>query len=170
MTAIQFHQKILGIQQNMFNFAMLLTANRYDAEDLLQETTLRVLDNKDKYVDNVNFKGWALTIMRNIFINNYRKELRNQTVIEQTDDLVHLNSVENSKWENPEEAMHVKEIKIVINRLSDDLKIPFSMYLDGYKYNEIADKLKLPLGTVKSRIFFARRELQQSLSGVRNLN
>jgi len=170
MTAIQFQEKILSIQKNMYSFAMLLTANRYDAEDLLQETTLRVLDNKEKYVENVNFKGWALTIMRNIFINNYRKELRSQVVVDQTGDLHNLNVSCDSKWDNPEETMRVKEIKFIINSLSDDLKTPFSMHLDGYKYNEISDKLALPLGTVKSRIFFARRELQRNLTGVLDVN
>lgn len=166
MTAIQFQEKILSIQKNMFNFAMVLTANRYDAEDLLQETTLRVLDNREKYVDNVNFKGWVLTIMRNIFINNYRKVLRSQIIIDQTGDLHHLNVSEASNRENPEETITIKEIKFIINSLTDDLKIPFLMYLDGYKYNEISDKLALPLGTVKSRIFFARRELRRNLNGV----
>ena len=88
MTAFQFQKKILSMQENMFNFAMLLTANRHDAEDLLQETTLRVLDNREKYVDNINFKGWVLTIMRNIFINNYRKVLRSHIIIDQT--LTHI--------------------------------------------------------------------------------
>ena len=170
MTAIQFQEKILSIQKNMYSFAMLLTANRYDAEDLLQETTLRVLDNQEKYVDNVNFKGWVLTIMRNIFINNYRKELRSQIVVDHTGDLHHLNASGDSRWGNPEETMTIKEIRFTINSLSDDLKIPFSMFLDGYKYNEISDKLALPLGTVKSRIFFARRELQRNLAGVHHAN
>jgi RNA polymerase sigma-70 factor (ECF subfamily) len=170
MTKIQFQQKILSIQRNMFSFAMTLTANRYDAEDLLQETTLRVLNNQDKYVDNVNFKGWVLTIMRNIFINNYRKELRSHIIVDQTDDLHHLNVAGSSKWDNPEETMTVKEIKFIINNLNDDLKIPFSMYLEGYKYMEISDKLALPLGTVKSRIFFARQELQRNLTGTHYYN
>jgi len=170
MTAIQFQEKVLSIQKNMYSFAMLLTANRYDAEDLLQETTLRVLDNQEKYVDNINFKGWALTIMRNIFINNYRKELRSQIVVDQTGDLHSLNVPGDSKWDSPEETITIKEIHFIINKLSDDLKIPFSMHLDGYKYNEISDKLALPLGTVKSRIFFARRELQRNLTGVLDAN
>jgi len=170
MTTIQFQEKIVSIQKNMFNFAMMLTTNRYDAEDLLQETTLRVLNNQNKYVDNVNFKGWVLTIMRNIFINNYRKELRSQVVIDQTDDLYLLNVQGDSRWEHPEEVLNTKEIKILINGLGDELKIPFSMYVDGYKYNEISDKLALPLGTVKSRIFFARRELQRNLSGMKYFN
>ena len=168
MTAIQFQNRIISIQKNMFSFAMTLTANRYDAEDLLQETTLKVLNNKDKFVDNNNFKGWVLTIMRNIFINNYRKELRNQVIFDKTDDLPVLNISDNSRWENPEETISINEIKYVINSLNDDLKIPFIMYLEGYKYNEISEKLLLPLGTVKSRIFFARRELQQNLIGIMN--
>jgi len=170
MTAIQFQEKILSIQKNMYSFAMLLTANRYDAEDLLQETTLRVLDNQEKYVDNVNFKGWVLTIMRNIFINNYRKALRSQVFVGQTGDLHNLNVPEDSKWDNPEESITIKEIYFIINSLNDDLKVPFSMHLDGYKYNEISDRLALPLGTVKSRIFFARRELQRNLTGALDAN
>ena len=164
MTAIQFQNRIISIQKNMYSFAMMLTANRYDAEDLLQETTLKVLDNRDKYVDNINFKGWVFTIMRNIFINNYRKELRNQVIVDQTGDLLKLNNTENSRWENPEETITINEIKFIINKLNDDLKDPFLMFLEGYKYNEISDKLKLPLGTVKSRIYFARRELQRNLT------
>jgi len=163
MSTIQFQEKILSIQKNMFSFAMMLTANRYEAEDLLQETTLRVLDNKNKYVDNANFKGWVFTIMRNIFINNYRKELRSQAIIDQTGDLQYLNVMGDACRENPEETVNLKEIKFIINSLDNELKIPFSMYVEGYKYNEISEKLALPLGTVKSRIFFARRELQRNL-------
>ena len=80
MNGIQFQQKLLSLQENMMNFALMLTANRDDAQDLLQDTTLKVLDNQDKFVDNVNFKGWVLTVMRNIFINNYHKIVRVQTV------------------------------------------------------------------------------------------
>jgi len=163
MNKVQFQQKILGIQDNMFNFAMMLTANKDDALDLLQDTTLKALDNQDKYVDNVNFKGWVLTIMRNIFINNYRKIVRSQTVIDQTEDLYHLNLSQDSGFDTPERAFSIKEINKAINHLNNDLKVPFSMFLAGYKYNEIAETLTLPLGTVKSRIFFARQELQSAL-------
>ncbi len=167
MNASQFQKKILGIQGNMFNFAMMLTANKDDAQDLLQDTTLKALDNQDKYVDNVNFKGWVLTIMRNIFINNYRKIVRSQTIIDQTEDLYHLNLSQDSGFDTPEGAFSIKEINQVINNLNNDLKMPFSMFLAGYKYNEIAENLELPLGTVKSRIFFARQELQAALKDMR---
>jgi RNA polymerase sigma-70 factor (ECF subfamily) len=105
--------------------------------------------------------------MRNIFINNYRKVLRSQTVVDQTEDLYHLNVSQDSKLNSPEESMTIKEINYVINDLNDDLKIPFSMFVAGYKYHEISRKLDLPLGTVKSRIFFARRELQKTLEDMR---
>lgn len=71
------------MQENMMNFALMLTANRDDAQDLMQDTTLKVLDNQEKFVDNINFKGWVLTVMRNIFINNYHKIVRTQTVVDQ---------------------------------------------------------------------------------------
>lgn len=167
MKASQFEEQVLGIQNNMFNFALMLTANRDDAYDLLQDTTLKVLDNRDKYVENTNFKGWVLTIMRNIFINNYRKVVRSQTIIDQTEDLYHLNLPQDSGFDTPEGSMDVKEINQAINKLNNELKVPFSMFLSGYKYNEIAEALSLPLGTVKSRIFFARQDLQKKLKDLR---
>jgi RNA polymerase sigma-70 factor (ECF subfamily) len=170
MDSMQFQKRILSIQKNMYNFALMLTANPCDAKDLLQETTLRVLDNQEKYVENINFKGWVLTIMRNIFINNYRKILRNQVIIDQTEDLYHLNLSQGSKFDSPEESMTIKEITFIINSLNDELKIPFSLFMAGYKYNEISAKLELPLGTIKSRIFFARKELQKSLKDMRYYN
>lgn len=163
---MQFQQNILNSQDNMFNLAIILTGNRYDANDLLQDTTLKALDNQDKYIDNANFKGWMLTIMRNIFINNYRKLIRNQTIIDSFENLYHLNLLYNSNMETPEEVYTLQEINNTINTLHDDWKIPFSMFLAGYKYWEIAEEMSLPIGTIKSRIFFARRHLQKYLTDI----
>ncbi len=163
MNALQFQKKLLSMQENMMNFALMLTANRDDAQDLMQDTTLKVLDNQEKFVDNINFKGWVLTVMRNIFINNYHKIVRTQTVVDQGVDLYNLDVVNDSGFDTPDGAYQIQEITKAINSLNNELKIPFSMFLSGYKYNEIADKLNVPLGTVKSRIFFARQELQKIL-------
>ena len=167
MNALQFQKKLLGMQENMMNFALMLTANRDDAQDLMQDTTLKVLDNQEKFVDNINFKGWVLTVMRNIFINNYHKIVRTQTVVDQGVDIYNLNVVNDSGFDSPDGAYQIQEITKAINSLNNELKVPFSMFLSGYKYNEIADKLGVPLGTVKSRIFFARQELQKELKDFR---
>ncbi|MBP3299013.1 MAG: RNA polymerase sigma factor [Muribaculaceae bacterium] len=158
-----FKKRLLGLQGNLLNFAYQLTTNREQAQDLLQDTTLKALDNEDKYVDNVNFKGWIFTIMRNIFINNYRQTVRKATVIDQTEDLYHLNICQDSGLDTPDGSFAVQEISKAINSFSDDYRIPFSMHVAGYKYQEIAEKMHLPLGTIKSRIFFARQRLQGML-------
>lgn len=162
-----FQTRLLGLQNNLLNFAYQLTANREQAQDLLQDTTLKALDNEDKYVDNVNFKGWIFTIMRNIFINNYRQNARKATVIDQTEDLYHLNISQDSGLSTPEGSYAVKEISLALNSFSDDYRIPFNMFVASYKYNEIAEKMNLPLGTVKSRIFFARKTLREQLKDYR---
>ena len=162
-----FKQRVLGLQSNLLSFAYQLTTDKDQARDLLQDTTLKALDNEEKYVDNVNFKGWIFTIMRNIFINNYRQTVRKATVIDQTEDLYHLNISQDSGLASPEGSYAVKEITQALEGFSDDYRIPFNMYVAGYKYNEIAEKMGLPLGTVKSRIFFARKRLRDQLQDFR---
>lgn len=167
MKHIQFENELVALQGNMRNFAFSLTLNRDDAEDLIQETTLKVLDNQDKFIDNVNFKGWVLTIMKNIFINNYRRIIRSQTIVDKTEDLYHLNLPQNSGLGSPEGSYAIGEISNSIAAFTDDYRIPFSMHLQGFKYEEIAQQLNLPLGTVKSRIFLARKRLQKELKDYR---
>jgi RNA polymerase sigma-70 factor (ECF subfamily) len=163
MTALQFQEKLVNLQDNMMNFALTLTSNRDDAQDLLQDTTLKVLGNREKFTDNVNFKGWVLTVMRNIFINDYHKAVRAQSVIDQDTDVYNVDVLNDSGFDTPDGSMQIQEITGAINRLNEDLRVPFSLYVSGYKYNEIADTLAMPLGTIKSRIFFARQELQKQL-------
>ncbi|MFV0330120.1 MAG: RNA polymerase sigma factor [Dysgonomonas sp.] len=147
----------------MLNFALSLTTNKEEAKDLAQETTLKALSNFDKYYDNVNFKGWVFTIMHNIFVNNYRRAVRSQTVIDQTENLYLLNLSQDSGFDTPDGAYTYSEITNVLDDFTDEYKVPFTMHVSGYKYEEIAQEMKLPLGAVKSRIFFARKRLQEIL-------
>ncbi len=167
MANANFQSRLMALQANMLNFAYMLTSNRDDAYDLLQDTTLKALDNADKYVDNTNFKGWVFTIMRNIFINNYRRGVRSATVVDQTEDLYHLNISQDSGIDSPEGSYAAQEISDAIAEFPEKYRVPFSMHVAGYKYNEIAEKMDLPLGTVKSRIFFARQQLQERFSDYR---
>lgn len=162
-----FTQDLLGAQNDLLRFAYKLTANREEANDLLQETSLKALDNEEKYTPDTNFKGWVYTIMRNIFINNYRKVVRDQTFVDTTDNLYHLNTPHDLAPDNTESAYDLKEMHRIVNALPREYKIPFSMHVSGFKYREIAERLGLPLGTVKSRIFFTRQKLQQELKDFR---
>lgn len=168
MESSNFQQKLMGLQGNLLNFAYMLTSNREDAYDLLQDTTLKALGNEDKYIENTNFKGWVFTIMRNIFINNYRRVARTATVIDQTEDCYHLNLCQDSGIETPEGSFAAGEITEAINEFPDKYRVPFSMHIAGFKYQEIAEKMNLPLGTIKSRIFFARQQLQERFADYRN--
>jgi len=168
MEAELFSRRLMELQGNLLNFAYTLTLNRDDAQDLLQDTTLKALDNRDKYVENVNFKGWVFTIMQNIFINNYRKMVRSQTITDQTEGLCLLNLPQDSGIETPEGSFTMFEIVKCINDFADDYRVPFSMHVWGFKYHEIAERMDLPIGTVKSRIFFARKRLQETLKDYNN--
>ncbi|MGM9871290.1 MAG: RNA polymerase sigma factor [Muribaculaceae bacterium] len=167
MTASAFQDSLMRLQGNMLNFAFMLTSNRDDAYDLLQDTTIKALDNRDKFADDTNFKGWVFTIMRNLFINNYRRGARQATLIDTTDNLYFLNISQDSGLASPESTCTEREITAAIAELDDDYRIPFSMMVAGYKYNEIAEKLNLPLGTVKSRIFYARKCLKERFADYR---
>lgn len=162
-----FEQKILDLQNNLKLFALKLTGNKDDAEDLLQETMLKAMKNRDKYVENVNFKGWMFTIMRNIFINDYRKAVNRNTMVDNTEDSYYLNLPQDSGFATPDSAYTLTEIENVISQFKDDFRIPFTMHVAGFKYKEIADKMDLPIGTVKSRIFFARQQLAEMLKEYR---
>lgn len=158
-----FKERLLSVQANLLSFAYKLTADEDDAHDLLQDTTLKALDNESKYVDNVNFKGWIFTIMRNIFINNYRRSVREKTLIDTTEDLYHLNICRDVADNAPDGAYAVGEITRIINSFPKEYQVPFSMFVAGYKYEEVAEILNIPLGTVKSRIHTMRLRLRTML-------
>jgi RNA polymerase sigma-70 factor (ECF subfamily) len=163
MNAVQFQKNLLSLQENMMNFALMLTSNHADAQDLMQDTTLKVLDNQERFIDNLNFAGWVYTVMHHVFINNYRKWVQNKVFIDAQADLYNIEVEDCENYSSPDSFFRMLELTKAINRLSKQLKIPFSMYMSGYKYAEISERLNLPLGTVKSRIFFARQELQKEL-------
>lgn len=160
MKSIELTKKLLGLQENMYYFGFTLTSNREDANDLMQETNFKVLKNLEKYRNSINFKGWVLTIMRNIFINNYHRAKYEVKQTDTSDNFHLLNLPQKTDLTTPEGWMAFQEIIGIINSFPDNYKTPFLMYIEGYKYYEIAETLCLPLGTVKSRIYFMRKQLQ----------
>lgn len=167
MGPAKFKDNLMAIQPNLLHFAYALTSNRDDAYDLLQDTTLKALDSRDKYVDDTNFKAWAFTIMRNTFINGYRRKVRIGTVVDSTDDQYLINLTHDNGMDTPQGSMAVNEINSAVDALDDLYRIPFSLFIAGYKYAEISVKTDLPIGTVKSRIYFARQKLMKALEDYR---
>ena len=163
MSSNQFISQIKVIDISLNAFAYKLTKNSDDAQDLMQETKFRAIKNKEKFRPGTNFKAWMFTIMKNIFINNYRKKVKANTIIDTTENLYYLNSSSNSIDNDVDRNILLEEITSMIDKLDDSIRIPFVMHFEGYKYQEIADKFSLPLGTIKSRIFFARKALKENL-------
>ena len=123
MKTATFAQNLLNVQSDLLNFAYKLTADYEDANDLLQETSLKALDNEEKYTEETNFKGWVYTIMRNIFINNYRKTLRDQTYVDQTDNSYFINKGFDLEGDSTEGAYDLKEMRRIVNSLPNELRL-----------------------------------------------
>jgi RNA polymerase sigma-70 factor (ECF subfamily) len=165
MSTTDFDQQLIDFQRPLKSFAYGFTNNEEEANDLLQETYLKALTYRDKFQAHTNLKAWLYTIMRNTFINNYRKAVRANTIIDKTDEQYYINTAStNSGFASPESVYSHAQIKKTVEQLEDDYRIPFTMYNTGFKYKEIAEKLDLPIGTIKSRIFLARKKLMVELS------
>lgn len=102
--------------------------------------------------------------MRNIFINDYRRKAKQQTILDYTPNEYLLDNQQGAITNTAIVNLQLKEIQNEIHQLPAIFKRPFMLYFDGYKYNEIADMLNEPLGTIKSRIHFARKLLKEHLT------
>lgn len=161
MTAIEFNNYVVMMQQKLRAFAYSLTLDRDDAQDLVQDTVLKAFTYREKFVDQSNLGAWLFTIMKNTFINNYRRRKKGRTIIDGTKELYYINIPEVRGNISPESTLAAKDLNKGIDQLEDEFKVPFKKHMSGFKYKEIADELKLPIGTVKSRIFLARQQLME---------
>ncbi len=169
-TSINFGPEIQQYESILRPFAFNLTKSREAAEDLIQDTFYRALSNSEKFLEGTNIKAWLFTIMRNLFINNYRRQKKSNTVTDTSDNQYLLNSTKRIEKNESERSFLAEDISKAMREVSSDFTEPFMMYFNGFSYEEIGEQLDLPLGTVKSRIFFARKELQSKLKQVGVLN
>ena len=164
MSNIEFNQMLLSNAEFLKPFANTFTADKEDAKDLLQETMFRALSNQEKYNAGTNIKAWLYTIMRNIFINNYRRKAKQNTIFDSTPNEFLLNYNQVTTANAAEVNLKMKDIQAAIHKLPEIFRNPFMLYFEGYKYHEIAKALNEPLGTIKSRIHFARKLLKEQLT------
>ncbi len=163
MTNFEFSHKVNLHYSPLRGYALKLTQDHEDANDLVQETMLKAFKNKDKFEEGTNLKGWLYTIMKNIFINNYRRMVKGNIFTDDTEGQFYINQASFTDKNEGERNLVMKEINTAIGELADNLKIPFLMSFEGYKYEEIAEQLDVPLGTVKIRIHVARQRLMERL-------
>ncbi|MDZ7778234.1 MAG: RNA polymerase sigma factor [Bacteroidales bacterium] len=168
MSATEFNHKLLELQESLSYFARSLTANDEEAKDLVQDTNFKAITNRDKFQPDTNMKAWTYTIMKNTFINNYRKKKKANTIVDTTEDLYYMNTTKATRYESPDSSLAAEEIHRNIKSLDENQRMPFEMHNQGYKYKEIADHLDLSIGTVKSRIFFTRKKLMEKLQEFSN--
>ncbi len=163
MTIAEFDKRLCELRQLLEGYAITLTRNRQEAQDLFQETICRACANLDKFRRETNFRAWMCTIMKHIFINEYRRKKKWQTHLDQTADYYYLNQGQHTVRNQADSDMMLEELTQIIASLPIHLRQPFELHYLGYKYHEIAACMELPLGTVKSRIFFARKALQKAI-------
>lgn len=163
MSTLEFNQLLVNNAEFLRPFAITLTRDNEAAQDLYQETLYRALANKDKYNVGTNIKAWLYTIMRNIFINNYRRKAKQNTIFDSSPNDFLLDYNQAVATNEAESNLKMKDINVAIHGLPEIFRNPFLLYFDGFKYHEIADMLKEPLGTIKSRIHFARKLLKAQI-------
>jgi RNA polymerase sigma factor (sigma-70 family) len=160
MTAIEFNHQIISFRNGLQRYAYSLVSDRDDASDLVQETYLKAFLYREKLVDYSNLKAWIISILRNIFINNYRRRKKSREIL--NDEIAVMKDLEQG-FESTETYYTENELNKALAQLNNELKLPFIKYIDGFKYREIADEMGINIGTVKSRIFTARKQLMESL-------
>ncbi|MGA9648997.1 RNA polymerase sigma factor [Pedobacter sp.] len=163
MTTNQFTHFITQYDHALRSFALKFTKDEDEANDLMQDTMMKAIRFINKFEDGTNIKGWLYTIMRNTFINNYRKTSKKNELITQSDEISSANLFHSATNNIGEGNFLLGDIKGAINVLPKILQIPFVKYVEGYKYEEIAQELNIPLGTVKTRIHEARKHLSRKL-------
>jgi len=163
MSAAEFNELLLGNADPLRPFAVNLTHDQEIAKDLFQETLYKALANQDKYSTGTNIKAWLFTIMRNIFINDYRRRSKQRTIFDNVTNEILINSGKINVYNGGENSLQMNEIQKAIYQLPQIFKIPFLLYYEGYRYNEISESMNEPLGTIKSRIHFARKLLKEKL-------
>jgi RNA polymerase sigma-70 factor (ECF subfamily) len=164
MSTVEFNTMLVNNAEFLKPFAITLTRDSEAAKDLFQETLFRALANKEKYNVGTNIKAWLYTIMRNIFINNYRRKSKQNTIFDNTPNEFLLNQSQSVEANTAESNLRLKDIQEAVHNLPDIFRNPFLLYFDGFKYHEISKMMNEPLGTIKSRIHFARKLLKTQIS------
>ncbi|PWS32684.1 RNA polymerase sigma factor [Pedobacter paludis] len=163
MNNSQFNQMIEQHRSMLNAFALKFTGDIEDANDLIQDTMVKALRFSESFESGTNIKGWLYTILRNTFINEFRRNAKRQSVVTQQEEISSAHLLQTATRNGAEGSFAMRDINLALKNLPDAYSVPFIRYFEGYRYHEIAEELDIPLGTVKTRIHEARKLLQKQL-------
>ena len=155
---VSFKTRLVDAQADLVRFARKLSSDQDEINDLVQETLLKALDNEDKFEVGTNFLGWMYTIMKNIYVNKCRKQIQDRSYIN-NEEFIQGREVHDIGSDYSEYNYDIQEVYRLLNSLPGEYRVAFMMHISGFKYKEIAAKMNLPLGTVKSHIYLTRQKL-----------
>lgn len=164
MNKIEFNHMVVKHSESLRSYARNFTRDNDDANDLVQDTLLKAVTYFKNFRDGTNLKGWLYTIMKNTFINNYRRVVKTNSFITREEEISQTNLVVSATKNNGEDKFIMEDINHALSKLSDEYYVPFTMYFEGYKYHEISEHLQIPIGTVKTRIHVARKSMKKTLT------
>lgn len=164
MNKVKFDYQISKLRPSLFQFALKFTKDCNDADDLVQDTFVRAISYANLFQEGSNLKGWLYTIMRNTFINRYRKTARERDLIDIKEDLNSEQLISSATGNTCNNKFLKDDIEKALNILPKENFTAFTRYFMGFKYHEIANELKIPIGTVKTRIHQARKQLKDHLT------
>ena len=163
MTKNEFNLQLNNHSGSLQSFALNFTKDIEDANDLVQDTMLKAVTYYSKFKEGTNLKGWLFTIMKNTFINNYRRLVKTNSLITQSDEISSSNLRYSATKNASDSKFIIGDINKALSTLQPEYYVPFMKYFEGYKYHEIAEMLDIPIGTVKTRIHVARQILKKYL-------
>ncbi len=163
MTKIEFNTLVMRQASSLKMYALHFTHDSDDANDLVQDTILKAITYYNKFKEGTNLKGWLYTIMKNTFINNYRRFVKINTFVTKTDEISSPQLSYSATVNDGDPKFVMDDIKKALSKLQEEYYVPFTMHFEGFKYHEIADHLSIPIGTVKTRIHVARKLLKKNL-------
>ena len=173
--AERFERDVLPLLPGLYGAALRMTRNPSDAEDLLQETTLRAYRGFASFQEGTNLKAWLYRILTNSFINTYRKRQREPQVVEGPDDVdewflfdrLGSRSVERSAEEDVLENIPDADVKAALESIPENFRMAVLLAdVEGFSYKEIAEITDVPIGTVMSRLHRGRKALEKALYAV----
>lgn len=164
MNKFEFNSLVVKHSDSLKSYARNFTRDQDDANDLVQDTLLKAVTYFKNFKDGTNLKGWLYTIMKNTFINNYRRVVKTNSFITKEEEISQSNLVVSATKNKGENKFIMEDINDALSKLSDEYYIPFTMYFEGFKYHEISEHLQIPIGTVKTRIHVARKSMKKSLN------